>query len=101
MLYLVMPAAAADLQEIWDYIAEDSEAAATRYLQTIRKEFAALARMPDAGAVRSELTSKAVRFWLVGPNNSHFVIYNPTSMPVEILRVLHTARNAKRILRGR
>jgi plasmid stabilization system protein ParE len=97
--YYFTDAAEADLAIIWDRIAKDSETTADRYLGAIRAECEALTKAPLAGAVRLDLTSKPLRFWLVGPHNNHFIVYDPSSDPIQIMRVMHGARNVQKLLR--
>ena len=96
--YRFTDAAEQDITEIWDRIAKDSEATADRYVGKIKAECEALVRSPQAGAIRIDLTPKPLRFWLVGPYNSHFIIYDPAKNPIEIVRVLHGARKISKLL---
>jgi len=54
-----------------------------------------IAKNPGIGHKREDLTDKPVLFWPVG---SYLIIYNPTKKPVEIVRVLHGARNIPSLL---
>lgn len=47
--------AQSDLAEIWDYIADDSEAQADAFVETIDQKFKALAVRPTMGRLRDEL----------------------------------------------
>jgi plasmid stabilization system protein ParE len=49
------PRAGIDLAEIWDYIADDSEARADAFVETIEQKFEALAAQPNMGRGRDEL----------------------------------------------
>jgi toxin ParE1/3/4 len=49
------PRTKTDLAEIWDYIADDSEARADAFIETIDRKFHALAGRPDIGRARDEL----------------------------------------------
>ena len=89
--------ALADLQEIWEYITEDSFDAADRVIDDFYQAFEQLARMPDIGHKRSDLTSRDVLFW---PVHSYLVIYK-TSKPLRIVRVIHGKRNVKMLLGNR
>ncbi len=44
--YTIAESAEADLDEIWEYIARDSEKAADRLLATFKQEFASLSVLP-------------------------------------------------------
>jgi plasmid stabilization system protein ParE len=98
MRYRFTAAAEADLTTIWDRIAIDSEASADRYLRRIKDECGALAKSPQAGTIRIDFTKKDVRFWLVDPHRSHFIVDDPKTNPIEIVRVMHGARNLRKLL---
>ena len=87
-----------DLQEIWDFIAEDSLEAGDRVLETFYREFGRLATMPGMGHKRKDLTKQDVLFW---PVYSYLVIYRAGSKPLLILAVLHGKRNVRSVLKGR
>jgi len=58
--------AESDLQEAWLFIARDNVAAADRWLEAVRAKFDLLARHPDLGELRPELTIAACRSALAG-----------------------------------
>lgn len=64
--YLLTPRAIDDLDEIWNYIAQDSPAAADRVESSIFEAFSSLARHPMLGSKRTEISSLPVRFWVLG-----------------------------------
>ena len=92
------PQALADVEEIWDYIAQDNLAAADRLVDELFEAFAGLAAMPEKGYIRQELTNKLVRFWVV---RNYLIVYRPSSTPLQILAVIHGARNVLDLLRQR
>ncbi|WNV03379.1 type II toxin-antitoxin system RelE/ParE family toxin [Candidatus Methylospira mobilis] len=51
------PRAKSDLVEIWDYIAEDSEARADDFIDRIDQKFRTLAQRPGIGRLRDELAA--------------------------------------------
>jgi plasmid stabilization system protein ParE len=51
--------------------------------------------MPEMGHLRRDLTSESFRFWSV---YSYLVIYRAEARPVQILRVIHGARDVRSIL---
>lgn len=93
--YLLTTAAKADLIEIFDYIRPDSPKAARRVLERIREAMRRLADNPWMGHVREELADTSLRFWSV---YSYLIVYRPRSKPLEIIRVLHGARDVRRLL---
>lgn len=86
---VVSPRAETDLQEIWLSIALDSPAAADRVLIEIGERMDRLAEFPEMGAPRPELAPGA-RILVV---RSYLVLYEPTPDGVEVVRVIHGARN--------
>lgn len=97
--YILAPAAASDLVEIWRYLLkESSEATADRVETVIREKMAALASAPEVGHRRRDLTAADVRFFSV---YSYLIVYRPGTTPLQIVAVLHGARDVFTILRNR
>ena len=82
---LFTPAALQDLEEIWDYIAEDSPPAATAVIDTLLTSVARLAEYPHIGHPRDDLADETLRVW---PVYSYLIIYRPVPEPVEIIRIV-------------
>lgn len=78
-----------DLVEIWCYHAERDVAVADRYARRFDRLFDRLAAMPYIGRDRSDLRPR-MRTVVVWP---YIVYFRPREDGVEILRVLHGARN--------
>ena len=86
---LIRPQALIDLAEIWSYIAGDNASAADALTDLIGDKVQALSRQPGMGRARPELASE-LRSLPVG----HYVIfYLPHLNGVQIVRVLHGARD--------
>ena len=83
------PRAKSDLVEIWDYIAEDSEARADAFIDRIDKKFRTLAQRPGMGRLRDELAVDLRSF----PVGRYVIFFRPLSNGVNIVRVLHSARD--------
>jgi antitoxin ParD1/3/4/toxin ParE1/3/4 len=96
--YQFTPQAIDDLFEIWSYIAADSPDAANRVEEAIYSACDFLAGAPLAGRVREDLTAQPVRFWLVQPFRNCWVVYDPESQPMQIVRIIHSARNVVALL---
>ncbi|HSU68575.1 MAG TPA: type II toxin-antitoxin system RelE/ParE family toxin [Tepidisphaeraceae bacterium] len=86
--------ARADLKDIWNYIAERDVQAADRVLADLREAIGKVARMPGIGHPRREVADKRFRFWTV---RSYLIAYYPDTKPIEIVRVVHGARNFKKL----
>src|ERR1700722_9289142 len=93
------PRARRDLFEIWDYIVEDDAAAANRFEIAVFASCDLLSKSPLAGSIRENLAFRPVRFWVVQPYSNYLVVYDPGSKPVQILRIVHAARNLRSELR--
>jgi plasmid stabilization system protein ParE len=84
-----------DLDVIWKFIARNNIEAADRVQEEFNDTFAALARMPELGFRRTDLTRRPVRFF---PLYSYLIIYEPAADPIQILAVVHGSRNVKQLL---
>lgn len=93
--FIMSPAASRDLDEIWEYIAEDSLDAADRWVDKLEKAMQLLAQMPAIGHTRKDLTDQPVRFWPVG---RYLIIYRPERQPIEIVRLVSAYRDVTALL---
>ena len=84
--------ARSDLAAIWDYISDSSPQRATVFLREIESLFETLAEQPEMGRERSDLMDDLRSF----PIGRYIVFYLPWSDGIDVLRVLHAARNIKR-----
>src|SRR5262245_41677295 len=93
-----------DLVSIAEYIATDNITAAIRFVAAVRRQFETLRLFPNAGARRTRVPRdlKGLRSWPVGGAfRKYLILYIPHEHEIEIVRVLHGARNIQRILRDR
>jgi plasmid stabilization system protein ParE len=88
--FVLSPAAADDISEIWEFIADDSIDAADRVVDELYEAMQQLAIRPGMGQVRTELSPAPVRFW---PIYSYLIAYQPGDGPLQIVRVLSGYRN--------
>jgi toxin ParE1/3/4 len=89
----------ADLEELGTFIARDNPAAAAEVVRQLRLSFEQLAHMPQLGrAVRNIKTTEQLRMWLSPAFRNYLIFYRELQDGVEIVRVLHGARNIQRIL---
>ena len=84
-----------DLIEIWSYIARNSPVAADRLMDVIDERLSRLANSPGLGQTREELGT-TIRSAPVG---SYLLFYRPVENGIEVIRVLHGARNLRRLFR--
>jgi len=88
-------AAARDILEIYRYIAADRLQAASKVRKRIFAAMQRIADHPGIGHIREDITNKPVRFW---PTGRYWIIYDPTTRPVRIIRVLDSARDVAGLL---
>ena len=87
--FRLSPAARSDLDDIWFYIAQDDPEVADKFIRAIVSRFPKLAAMPELGRRREELLPR-LRSLVVG---QHVIFYRPMESGIEIVRVLHGARD--------
>jgi toxin ParE1/3/4 len=96
--YVLSPDVLQDLQDIWDFIAADNVAAADKLEDEFFEAFGMLAKRPRMGHARSDLTQRDVRFWPVG---QYLIVYRSLPAPLQVVAVLHGARDATEVIRKR
>jgi len=87
--YRITHLAQADIDSAWFYIAKDRQSAADRLLDRLRQRFELLSENPLVGESRSDL-AEGVRQSVVG---NYVVLYRPVADRVQIVRVIHGARD--------
>jgi toxin ParE1/3/4 len=87
--------ALADLRQIALYIAHENSASASGWLAEMEQLFSILARQPRIGKRMRTKRFGTVRQFSRG---NYVVYFKPLADGVEILRVLHGARDHKRIV---
>ena len=87
--YRIARVAQRDLDESWCYIGSFYMRVADRWLEAVEQRFRLLARQPHAGQAREDL-APGLRFLPVG---NHLIFHRPIEDGVEIVRVIHGARN--------
>lgn len=95
------PGAAQDITEIWQFIAEDSPLAATRFREDILETIRKLVKFPRQGHKRSDLTSRPLRFQTL---RDYLIAYAPDQGPLAVIAIIHGGRSPRimaAILRGR
>lgn len=82
-----------DLLAIWAYIAADNVSAADRMLDSIAHRCSLLAENPKLGRARPDIAPE-LRYSPVG---SYLILYREVSEGIEVVRVVHGARNLRNI----
>jgi len=70
--YILSEDASFDLDDIWEYIADDNIDAVDRWIDKLLDALKAIGRSPGIGHKREDLTHFAVLFFPVGP---YLIIY--------------------------
>jgi toxin ParE1/3/4 len=96
--YVLSRAADLDLDEIWEYIAQDNVDTADRWIGKLFDAFDALALNPGMGHTRNDLTSYPVLFW---PVDAYLIIYRVQRQSIEIVAVSQGARDIPAFLHRR
>jgi len=94
-LIIRSPEADADIYEAAAYIASNNLDAAIRWIDTIDEKLRLLAEFPGLGTAREEL-GRAVRSLPVG---NYLIFYRQANDGIEVVRVLHGARNLRQFFR--
>jgi toxin ParE1/3/4 len=87
--------AEADLLDIWLYIADKNRRAADKLLDSIDNSCRLIATQPEMGELRPDL-DPLVRCIAVG---DYLIIYRPAAGGLEVLRVVHGARDVPEVYR--
>jgi plasmid stabilization system protein ParE len=96
--YVLGAEAELDLNDVWEYIAQDSIDAADHWIGKLFDAFDALARNPGMGHKRDDLTDYPVLFWPVG---AYLILYRIRREFIEIVAVTQGAREIPSFLRQR
>lgn len=86
-------AALADMAEIWDFVATDSVLQADRLLRRFQAKLEHLAGSNTIGRPRPEL-SPGCRSYPIG---KFCIYYRPGPEGIEVIRLLHSSRDIRRI----
>ena len=86
---LKRPEAESDLDEIWLYIAQDNPHNADRFLDRIQERCSVLVDFPQMGTSRDDLKA-GLR---CQPFGNYLIFYFPLEDGIDIVRVLHGARD--------
>ncbi len=89
------PEARHDLVEIADYISNNNVDAAMRFLDRMEDTIAFLAANPHIGQTYfpTKESIPALRVWPIDGFRNHLIFFRPNDDGIEIVRVLHGARD--------
>jgi toxin ParE1/3/4 len=97
---VIRPRASQDIDEHFAYIAQNNSDAALRFFDAVRQTFAKLAQMSGMGRP-SPVTNpglEGLRKWSVKGFEKHLIFYLSFDDYIEIVRILHAARDIEAIL---
>jgi toxin ParE1/3/4 len=92
----ISPRASSDLTEIWSHIADDSIANADAFIDKLYDTIQLLANQSGSGRRREELAPGILSF----PFGRYVIFYRASQDAIEIVRVLHGARDIQSIFAG-
>jgi toxin ParE1/3/4 len=92
----ISPRARSDLIEIWSYIADDSVASADAFINKLYETIQVLAKQSGSGRHREELAPGILSF----PFGRYIIFYRASQGAIEIVRILHGARDIQTIFEG-
>lgn len=89
-----------DIDEHAAYIAERNPRAAYRFLDEVEQTFDVLRRHPGIGSPRLDHVVSGLRAWPVSGFGSYVVLYFITHGAVQVVRIVHAARDLGELLKG-
>jgi toxin ParE1/3/4 len=97
---VITPRASQDIDEHFAYIAQNNSDAALRFFDAVRHTFAKLAQMSGMGRLYpvSNPRLEGLRKWSVKGFEKHLIFYLSFDDYIEIVRILHAARDIEVIL---
>lgn len=90
------PLAEGDLDEIWDYIAEDSPERAANFLRKLYTKMQILVASPNIGRKRDELAPGLRSF----PYGTYVIFYVPTENGIDVVCVLQGSRDIEQVFQS-
>jgi toxin ParE1/3/4 len=99
--WVIRDPADADIDEIADFIAQDTLDAGRRFYDAVWHDLQRLAEMPRMGARRRSSQPRLVnlRSWPVSGYRNYLILYLASDDGIEVLRIIHGARDVDRIVR--
>jgi toxin ParE1/3/4 len=97
---VITPRASQDIDKLFAYIAQKNSDAALQFFDAVRQTFAKLAQRSGMGRAYpvTNLRLEGLRKWSVKGFENHLIFYLAFDDYIEIVRVLHAARDIEAIL---
>lgn len=94
--YIVSPQAERDLDAIKLFLVREADVRVTRHvIRGLREGMETVGKSPGIGHSRQDLTELPLKFWRVF---SYLVVYDASASPIQIVRILHGARDIQTAL---
>lgn len=94
--FALTPSAVCDLDEILEYILEHGGPEPALHVhRRLHDGFRKIGSQPGIGHSRDDLADESLRIW---PVFSYLIIYRPETRPVQVVRVIHGARNVPMVI---
>ena len=93
---IISPEALQDMEDIHDHIAMDNTEAAGRVIQAFEEDISLLSSQPELGQLKPRL--RHLCLWVVTQFPNYLIFYRVRDGAVEVVRVLHGARDLASIL---
>ena len=94
--YILTEEAERDLNEIWEYVAEQSITSADTVMREIREGIELVAFAPGSGHQRRDVRDQRYRFWKA---NRFIIAYFRDTKPLQIVRIVGGSRDFRKIFR--
>jgi len=94
--YVLTEEAERDLNDIWDYIAEQSIEQADAVAVEIREALDLLASAPGIGHRRADVRDARFRFWRA---NRFIIAYFPETSPLQVVRIVGGHRDFRKLFK--
>jgi toxin ParE1/3/4 len=90
-----------DLQEHFNYLAQNSKESAFLFFDSARQTFAALARMPGIGQKYESEDEDIIniRKWAVKGFKSYLIFYRYDDQSIQVLRIIYATRDLTPLLK--
>ena len=90
-------AAVLDIIETAEYIAQDNIDAAARFVDAVDESIEVLAKSPGVGVIRKVGNAPEMKMWVVKGFPNSLLFYRATPTEINVIRVVHSARDFYRI----
>lgn len=87
-----------DIVEIATYIGTDAPSVADRFYDAVENTLKTLCTVPKIGSQRLSKDGKEFRIWFVTDFPNILILYKEYPDEIEILRVIHSARDYSRFI---